>query len=41
MFDPNVIGDGVFLSDVSPPSVGRVLPGNYDYYNTGSDLTVV
>ncbi|XP_015140642.2 protein eva-1 homolog A isoform X3 [Gallus gallus] len=28
VFDPNVIGDGVFLSDVSPPSVGRVLPEN-------------
>ncbi|XP_021246598.1 protein eva-1 homolog A isoform X6 [Numida meleagris] len=26
VFDPNVIGDGVFLSDVSPPSIGRALP---------------
>ncbi|XP_068793128.1 protein eva-1 homolog A isoform X4 [Struthio camelus] len=25
-FDPNVIGDGVFLSDVSPSNIGRALP---------------
>uniref|UniRef100_A0A8B9QSA5 EVA1 domain-containing protein n=1 Tax=Anas platyrhynchos TaxID=8839 RepID=A0A8B9QSA5_ANAPL len=26
VFDPNVIGDGVFLSDVSPSNIGRALP---------------
>lgn len=26
MFDPSVVGDSVFLSDVSLPSVGRALP---------------
>ncbi|KAM6085949.1 protein eva-1 homolog A isoform 4-T4 [Theristicus caerulescens] len=26
VFDPNVIGDDVFLSDVSPSNIGRVLP---------------
>ncbi|XP_042688609.1 protein eva-1 homolog A isoform X2 [Centrocercus urophasianus] len=26
LFDADAIGDGVFLSDVSPPSVGRALP---------------
>nr|XP_013050008.2 protein eva-1 homolog A isoform X8 [Anser cygnoides] len=27
VFDPNVIEDGVFLSDVSPSNIGRALPG--------------
>ncbi|XP_014728441.1 PREDICTED: protein eva-1 homolog C-like isoform X2 [Sturnus vulgaris] len=28
VFDPNVVGDGVFLSDVSPSNIERALPEN-------------